>query len=112
MRPGQVRHESGMRDEAGPRTSDGEDDLADAHRIRGECHGRETAGSNLKKREVSAGVAPDDASRDFALCGARTDLFVSIEQMIRDEKRLRIDNRAAGGSTTSPAQEHETWRGS
>jgi hypothetical protein len=92
-----------MRDRAGPRASDGEYDLADAHRAPGECHGRETAGFNLKKRQVSAGVAPDDASGDFALCGACTYLFVGIEQMIRDEKRLRIDNRAAGGSTTSPA---------
>jgi hypothetical protein len=101
-----------MRDEAGPRTSDGEDDLADAHRIRGECHRRETAGFNLKKRQVRAGVASDDASGDFALCGACTDLVVGIEQMIRDEKRLWIDDRAARGSTTSPTQEHETWSGS
>jgi hypothetical protein len=32
--------------------------------------------------------------------------------MIRDEKRLRIDDRAAGSATTSPAQEHEAWSGS
>src|SRR5262245_4677633 len=112
MRTRQVRHESGMRDEAGPRASDGEDDLAEAHRIGGECHRRESAGFNLKKRQVRAGIAPDDTSGDLALCGACTDLVVGIEQMIRDEKRLWIDDRAAGRSTTSPAQEHETCSGS
>jgi hypothetical protein len=101
-----------MRDKAGPGASDSEDDLANAYRIGRECHGRETASFDVKKRQVRAGVASDDASRDFAVGGACTDLFIGIEQMIRDEKRLWIDDRAAGGSTTSTAQEHETWSGS
>src|SRR5262245_34647877 len=105
MRSRQVSDKPWMRDQARPRAADGEHDLANAHGIRRESDGRERSAVNVEKSQIGPGVASNHASGDLAIGGSGTNLIIRVEQVIRDEKRLWVDDGAARGASATAAEE-------
>jgi len=104
--------ETRMRDQTGPRAARSDDDLPDANGIGRKGDRRQRTTLYVEQRQVGSGIAPDDACGDLSVGRARAHLIISVEQVIRHDEGLRIDDSAAGGASTTPAEEDQARRDS
>jgi hypothetical protein len=104
--------EAGMRDEATECASGGNDDVPDTDGVGGEGRRRQRVALHVEQRQIGSCIAPDDTCRGLAARGLRSYLIVGIEQVIRYDESLRIDDGAARGASTSPAEKDEARRDS
>ena len=110
---GEPRDEPGIGHEPAPAASTAHDDFANGGGVLGQGDGREVGPVHLQEGQVGKrhSFAASDPGSHVARGRLHPNLLISVEQVIRDDDGVRVDDRAAGGAPAPAACEHDACRG-